>query len=101
MRDGVDVTTLAIDLARVKALLAEAAWRLRDDERARGWRRRVLLTMPHPQNHFTPPCPGQFNASSKCDEAHAHSLNCGDPMDVCVLCRRTNAEHRAAWLALE
>ncbi len=96
-RVGTDRSAMAVKLELVLRLLAEAAWRHPDE----GWARRAEAMVPGFRGRFTPPCAGEFDARVNCDEAHLHSLYCGNPDDVCTLCRKTNAEHRAAWEALK
>ncbi len=80
--------------AEVLKLLAVAAWRHPND----GWARRAKEIIPNLESYL--PCPGEFRFTSCC-EFHQHKLECGNPTDVCTLCRKTNAEHRTAWAALE
>ncbi len=72
------------------SLLAEAAYRHPDES----WAKRAKELIPDLASRYTPPCPGKFDVPPRCDDYHAHSLICGDPKDVCMLCGKTNAEHR-------
>ncbi len=96
-----DRAALAVKCARLEQLLAEAVWRHGREVNAQGWVRRARELVPNLEAHFTPPCLGWFTVGASCDEAHAHGLECGSPSDVCERCGKTNAEHRAAWAALE
>ena len=80
----------------VLSLLAEAVWSCPSAP----WAKRAKALVPDLETHFTPPCSGDFRANPHCDEAHAHSLGCGDPTDPCELCGKTNGQHRIAWAAL-
>jgi len=91
-----DTSALAVKLARVTRLLAEAAWRHPADP----WVVRARELVGNLDSHFVPPCPGSFKEQPHCDEAHQHGLKCGNPADVCTMCHKTNAEHRTAWAAL-
>jgi hypothetical protein len=75
--------------AEVLALLAEAAYKHPEDS----WVPLAKRLVPDLGDHYTPPCEGQFGFTSCC-EFHQHGLKCSDPKDVCILCGKTNAEHR-------
>lgn len=72
------------------ALVAEAAHQHPNDE----WAKRARALVPDLDTYYTPPCTGLFKEVPQCDSYHAHSVMCGSLTDVCVLCGKTNAEHR-------
>ena len=84
-----DSSALAVKLARVTQLLAEAAYKHPDDS----WVPLAKQLVPNLADHYTPPCSGQFGFTT-CSENHLHGLKCGAPKDICTLCGKTNAEHR-------
>ncbi|HTP57004.1 MAG TPA: hypothetical protein VMJ72_01855 [Candidatus Paceibacterota bacterium] len=86
-----DRDAMAVKIARIAQLLAEAAHKHPKDS----WVPLAQALVPDLASRYTPPCPGRFNEQPHCDEAHQHGLKCGNPADVCTLCKKTNAEHRA------